>query len=83
MGIILWIVFGALAGWLTSVIMNTDDQQGFGIDLLLGIGGAIVGGFIMTLFGQPGVTGFTIYSLIVAVVGASVVVFLGRMIRRI
>lgn len=82
MSIFLWIIFGALAGWLTSLIMRTSSEQGFGLDLLLGIVGALVGGLIMSLFGQPGVTGFNIYSLIVAIVGAAVVVWLGRLIRR-
>jgi len=83
MSIIMWIIFGALAGWLTSLLMRTDSQQGIGADLILGVLGAIAGGFLMSFFGQPGVTGFNFYSLLVAVIGASVVVWLGRMLRRI
>lgn len=81
MGIILWVVLGAVAGWIASLIMKTDDSQGFVGDLLFGIIGAVVGGFLFGLIGQPGVTGFNIYSLIVAVVGASALIYLGRMIR--
>ena len=81
MGIILWIILGAVAGWIASVIMQTDSSQGFLEDLLLGVVGAVVGGFLFGLLGQSGVTGFNIYSLIVAVVGASVLIYLGRLIR--
>ncbi len=81
MGIILWIIFGALAGWIASVVMKTDSNQGTGLDILMGIVGAMVGGFLMNLVGQSGVTGFNLYSLIVAVIGASVVIYLGRVMR--
>lgn len=81
MGIILWIIFGALAGWIASVIMKTDSNQGTMMDIILGVIGAIVGGFLMGLVGQSGVTGFNLYSLVVAVIGASVVIYFGRMMR--
>ena len=51
------------------------------MDIVLGIIGAVVGGFLMGLVGQSGVTGFNLYSLIVAVIGAVVVIYLGRMVR--
>ena len=82
MGIILWIIFGALAGWLASIIMKTDSNQGTMMDIVMGVVGAVVGGFIMNFFGQSGVTGFNLYSLIVAVLGAVVVIYLGRMLRK-
>lgn len=81
MGILLWIIFGALAGWIASMIMKTDASQNTVMDIIMGVVGAIVGGFIMEFFGQSGVTGFNIYSLVVAVVGACVVIFVGRMLR--
>jgi uncharacterized membrane protein YeaQ/YmgE (transglycosylase-associated protein family) len=81
MEILLWIILGALAGWLASVIMKTNASQGVVMDIVLGIVGAIVGGFVMNFFGQSGVTGFNLYSLIVAVVGAVIVIWLGRMLR--
>jgi len=80
MGILLWIIFGALAGWMASIIMKTSGQ-GTVADIIMGIIGAVVGGFIMNLFGQSGVTGFNFYSFIVAVIGASVVIYIGRMVR--
>lgn len=79
MGIILWIVFGALAGWIASMIMKTD--AGAMMDIIMGIVGAVVGGFLMNLVGQSGVTGFNVYSLAVAVIGAMVVIYVGRMMR--
>ena len=81
MGIILWIIFGALAGWIASVIMKNDFEQGTIKDIFMGIIGAIVGGFIMNLLGQSGVTGFNLYSLAVAVIGAVVIIFIGRKMR--
>lgn len=81
MGIILWIVFGAVAGWVASLVMKTDSSQGTVKDILLGIIGAVVGGFLMGLVGQPGISGFDIRSLIVAIIGASVVIYVGRLIK--
>ena len=82
MGIILWIIFGAIAGYIASVIMKTNSQQGTITDIVMGIIGAVVGGFLMGLMGKPGVTGFDLYSLAVAVIGAVVLVYVGRMLRR-
>ncbi|KKS31344.1 hypothetical protein A2380_02800 [candidate division WWE3 bacterium RIFOXYB1_FULL_43_24] len=82
MGIILWIIFGALAGWIASIVMKTNYSQGTLTDIVLGVVGAIVGGFLMGMVGQAGVTGFNLYSLIVAVIGAIVVIYIGRVIRK-
>ncbi|MFH0864427.1 MAG: GlsB/YeaQ/YmgE family stress response membrane protein [Candidatus Gottesmanbacteria bacterium] len=82
MGIVLWIIFGALAGWIASIIMKTDSNQGTITDIIMGVVGAVVGGFLMGLVGQSGVTGFNIYSLVVAVIGAVVVIYGGRMLRK-
>lgn len=78
MGIILWIIFGAIAGWIASIIMKTDHHQNTGYDIVLGIFGSVVGGFLMGTIGQSGVTGFNLESLIVAVIGSVVVIFIGR-----
>lgn len=78
MGILLWIVLGALSGWVASMIMKSN--QGIMGDILLGIVGAVIGGFVMNLFGQSGVTGFNVYSILVSIVGAVIVIWLGRMI---
>lgn len=81
MGIILWIIFGALAGWIASIMMKNDSKQGTVTDIIMGIVGAMVGGFLMGLVGQSGVNGFNLYSLMVAVIGAMVVIFIGRKLR--
>lgn len=82
MNLLLWIIFGALSGWIASMIMKTDAKQGFIMDVVMGIIGAIVGGWLMNTFGQSGVTGFNLYSIVVAVIGACVVIFIGRLLRR-
>lgn len=82
MGILLWIIFGALAGWIASLIMKTDAEQGAFLNIVVGIVGAVLGGWIMNFFGQSGTTGFNIYSLIVAIVGACVLIAIVRAIRR-
>lgn len=82
MEIIIWIVLGGIAGWIASIIMRTDQQQGIGMDILMGVIGAVVGGFLVGLFGQPGVTGLNLYSVLIAVLGAVVVIYIGRLFRR-
>lgn len=82
MNIIIWIIFGAIAGWIASMVMKTDAQQGLLMDIILGIIGAVVGGFLMNMLGQPGVTGFNLYSFLVAIVGAIIVIGAGRMLTR-
>ena len=77
MNILLWILFGALAGWIASLVMKNDASQDILMDIVMGIAG-----FLMQLFGVPGVTGFNLYSLLVAVVGASILIYLGRLLRR-
>ncbi len=81
MEIILWIVFGGLVGWASSLIVNTDDQQGVVLDVVIGIVGALVGGYVMQFFGYTGVSGFNFYSFFVAVVGAVLFLFILKLIR--
>jgi uncharacterized membrane protein YeaQ/YmgE (transglycosylase-associated protein family) len=69
MSIIGWIVLGLISGFIASKIVNRTGE-GFFLDIVLGIVGAIVGGFIFTAVGATGVTGFNLYSMFVAVVGA-------------
>jgi uncharacterized membrane protein YeaQ/YmgE (transglycosylase-associated protein family) len=81
MGIISWIVLGAIAGWLGSMIVNKTGE-GLFRDIVLGIVGAIVGGWIFSAVGSTGVTGFNLWSLFVAVVGAIVLLMLYHAIVR-
>lgn len=80
MGIILWIVFGALAGWVATAIMKTNES--LFMNIVIGIVGAVLGGWIMSALGQGGVSGFNLYSFIVAVLGAIVLIAIVRAIRR-
>lgn len=80
MNILIWIIFGALAGWLASVFMKSNHSTLE--DIIIGIIGAYVGGFVMSLFGQPGVTGFNLYSILVATLGAAALILIGRVLRR-
>jgi uncharacterized membrane protein YeaQ/YmgE (transglycosylase-associated protein family) len=80
MGIILWIIFGAIAGFVASHLMGSGE--GLLWNIVLGVVGALIGGFIMNAFGEPGITGFNIYSLIVAIVGAIIVIWIGRLLRK-
>ncbi len=73
MGIISWIVLGGIAGWLASIITKRNDQMGCITNIIAGIIGAAVGGWVFSLFGGTGVTGFNLGSLLVAFVGAVIV----------
>ncbi len=75
MTIIGWIVFGLIAGYIASRIVNKTGE-GFILDIVLGIVGAVVGGFIFMQFGAVGVTGFNLYSMIVAIIGAVAVLII-------
>src|SRR5271170_3055098 len=77
MGIIAWIILGLIAGFIGSKIVNKSGEGMF-LDIALGVVGAIVGGFIFSAFGATGITGLNIWSLIVAVIGAIVVLVVYR-----
>ena len=83
MGIILWIVFGALVGWVASMLMGTNAQQGLLLNVIVGIVGAVLGGLIMTFFGQGWVGGFNIYGFLVALLGACVLIAIVKLVRRV
>jgi uncharacterized membrane protein YeaQ/YmgE (transglycosylase-associated protein family) len=71
MSLIAWIVLGLIAGFIASKLVNKSGEGMF-MDILLGVVGAVVGGWLFRTFGMPGVTGLNIYSILVAVVGAAV-----------
>lgn len=80
MGIIAFLVLGALAGWIASWIMGT--REGLLLDIVVGIIGAFIGGFVFNIFGSVGVTGFNLWSLLVAVIGAVILLWIVHMVRR-
>lgn len=81
MGIILWIIFGALVGWIASLIMGTDEKQGSLMNIIVGIIGAVIGGYVMSLFGKSGATEFNIYSFLVALLGAIILIAIVKAFR--
>jgi uncharacterized membrane protein YeaQ/YmgE (transglycosylase-associated protein family) len=81
MGIIGWIVLGALAGWLASIVTKRNDQMGCLTNIAVGIVGAFIGGFVMSLLGGSGITGFNLYSLLVAFLGAVILLFVLGLVR--
>jgi len=81
MGIIAWLVLGLVAGFIASKVVNKTGE-GLIMDIVLGIVGAVVGGWLFTRLGYAGVTGFNIYSMLVAVVGAIVVLLIYHFVVR-
>jgi len=81
MSFVAWIVLGALAGWIGSMIVNRNGE-GILRDILLGIVGGLVGGWLFAAMGSRGVTGFNVWSLFVAVVGSVIVLMLYHAIAR-
>lgn len=79
MGIILWIIFGALVGWVASIIMRTNEEQGAFANIAVGIIGAMIGGFLSRFLGQEGITGFNLYSFLIALGGAVILLAIFQM----
>lgn len=83
-GIVLWIVIGALAGWIASKIMGSDGRQGAVANIVIGIIGAVVGGFIArAFFGNDASTNTLIGSFLVALMGSCVVIFGWQAVTRV
>jgi uncharacterized membrane protein YeaQ/YmgE (transglycosylase-associated protein family) len=81
MSIIAWLVVGLLAGWIGSMIVNRSGE-GVVMDIVLGIVGAVVGGFLFQAFGHSGVSGINLYSIGVAVIGSIVVLLIYHAVVR-
>jgi uncharacterized membrane protein YeaQ/YmgE (transglycosylase-associated protein family) len=75
-----WLIVGAIAGWLAGRVMGTSRQQGLLLDIVVGIAGALIGGFLFSQFGADGATGFNIWSIFVAFTGAVVLLGVIRLI---
>ncbi len=80
MGIIAWIVVGLIAGVLAKLIMPGDDPGGIIVTIIIGIVGAFVGGFVVNLLGGAGVSGFNIWSILVATLGAIILLAVYRLV---
>jgi uncharacterized membrane protein YeaQ/YmgE (transglycosylase-associated protein family) len=81
MSIIAWIILGLIAGFIASKIVDRHGQ-GVVLDIVLGIVGAVIGGWVFSAFGGAGVTGLNIYSILVAIVGAVVLLVIVNAFRR-
>ncbi len=81
MSIIAWLILGLIAGFIASKLVN-NSGEGLLLDIVLGIVGAVVGGYLFTFFGAAPVTGLNIYSIVVSVVGAIVVLVVYHAIAR-
>lgn len=81
MGIIAWILLGGFAGWIASMVMDTDASQGLLLNIGIGVVGALLGGFVFNFFGNAGVTGFNFYSLLVATIGAVIFIWILKLVR--
>jgi uncharacterized membrane protein YeaQ/YmgE (transglycosylase-associated protein family) len=81
MSILAWIILGLIAGFIASKLVNKSGE-GILLDIVLGIVGAVVGGYVFQMFGHSGVTGLNIYSLFVAVVGAVLFLVIYHALRR-
>lgn len=82
MGIVSWVVLGLIAGAIAKFLMPGDDPGGIFVTILIGIVGAIIGGFVATAFGFGTVTGVNLSSIVIAIVGALILLIAYRLIRR-
>jgi uncharacterized membrane protein YeaQ/YmgE (transglycosylase-associated protein family) len=83
MGLIAWLIFGGLAGWIASMIAGTNARQGCLLNIIVGVIGAFIGGFLYTLLtGRPFTFEFDINSFVVAVIGAVILLFIITGFRR-
>lgn len=83
MGILTWIIVGGLAGWVASMIMKTDAEQGAIANIVVGVIGALIGGCVMSMMGgNPDVMSFSVESFLVALLGAVILLAILKAIRR-
>lgn len=82
MGILGWIVIGGIAGWIASLITGNSKRMGTGMNILVGIVGGFVGGIVMNLLGGYGVSGFNLRSLMVATLGAVILLLIVNAVKR-
>lgn len=83
MGIISWIIVGAIAGWLASIVMKTNAEQGLIMDIIVGIVGGLIGGFVLSAIGAGGdLTGINLSTILTAFIGAVILLAILRALRR-
>jgi uncharacterized membrane protein YeaQ/YmgE (transglycosylase-associated protein family) len=82
MSIIGWIIIGALAGWIASMITGKNSEMGAFANICIGVVGSFIGGFVFNLIGGLGFTGFNLWSLIVAVVGSVILLWIINLFQK-
>lgn len=82
MGIIGWIIVGAIAGWIASLVTGNSRRMGAGANILVGIVGGFIGGLVMNLIGGYGITGFNLWSLFIATIGAIILLLIVNAFKR-
>lgn len=82
MGIIGWLIIGAIAGWIASIITGNNRRMGAGTNILVGIIGGFLGGLVMNLLGGYGITGFNLWSLFVAIIGSIILLWIVNAVKR-
>lgn len=82
MGIISWIIVGGLAGWIAGKIMNTGASMGIIANIIVGIIGGFVGGILVGFLGGTGITGFNLWSILVAILGSVVLLWIVKKVRK-
>lgn len=81
MGWLAWLIVGAIAGWGARMVMKTNGNQGLFMDIIVGIAGAFIGGFLFSQINTTGITGFNIWSVFVAFIGAVVLLAALRLLK--
>lgn len=82
MNFIIWLVLGGIIGWLASIVMRTDAQQGIFLNIIVGIVGSFIGGFLLRSFGKINDNNFSLPSLFAAFVGAIILLAIVNLVRR-
>lgn len=82
MGILFWVIFGGLVGWVASIIAGTNAKMGIPANIVVGILGSVIGGWLFTYFGHYPVTGLNLHSFGVALVGSTILLFVAKRIMR-
>jgi uncharacterized membrane protein YeaQ/YmgE (transglycosylase-associated protein family) len=84
MGLIIWLIVGGIIGWLASMIMKTDGQQGIILNVVVGIVGALIGGWLIAplIGGSTGTAGFDVMGFIAALIGAVILLAIVNLFRR-
>ncbi|GAC1392003.1 MAG: GlsB/YeaQ/YmgE family stress response membrane protein [Candidatus Saccharimonadales bacterium] len=80
--VVMWLLFGAIVGWIASLIMKTRIHQGIIANIVVGIVGALLGGSLFRLLGGPSITGFNFMSIFIAIIGAVILLFFVRLLNR-